>query len=250
MFKIKDGREHFYQWDLDRELIVNDPTIKEVHYCNRTDECSLVVDVVDGIAPVPNLILQHSFDVRVFAYDGNATRYEQVFKVKPRTKPADYVYTETEIKTYKQLEARIDEIEKNGISGDVVTEDELAQKGFATEQYVKDAVDNIDIPDVDLSDYYNKTEVDNKLDTKLTASTGDDAIHGYVTVTHKTIGEVWIPIDAGNLNPADSHSCLARRTDKGHINVPTTPTNDIHAASKAYVDGLFANISLAEEGSY
>lgn len=33
----------------------------------------------------------------------------------------------------------------------------------ATKKYVDDAVANIDVPDVDLSDYYNKTEVDDKL---------------------------------------------------------------------------------------
>ena len=105
---------------MDRELIVNDPTIKEVHYCNRLDECSLVVDVVDGIAPVPNLILQHSFDIRVFAYDGNATLYEQVFEVEARTKPSDYAYTETEVKSYEYLEKRITEIEENGASTEAI----------------------------------------------------------------------------------------------------------------------------------
>lgn len=159
MFKISDGREYFYQWDLNRQLIVADSTIKEVHYCNRTDECSLVVDVIDGLANVPNLILQHSFDVRVFAYDGNATRYEQVFKVKPRTKPADYVYTETEIQTYKQLEARLDEIEEKGFSDEVVNEavsdylerNPVNMDGYATEQFVEEQI--AAIPEVDLSDY-------------------------------------------------------------------------------------------------
>lgn len=33
----------------------------------------------------------------------------------------------------------------------------------ATKKYVDDAVANIDVPDVDLSDYYNKTEIDDKL---------------------------------------------------------------------------------------
>lgn len=29
MFKIFDGRDKFYQWDLDRKLIVEDPEVKE-----------------------------------------------------------------------------------------------------------------------------------------------------------------------------------------------------------------------------
>ena len=42
MFKIYDGRSEFYQWDLNRKLIISDPTIDEVHFCNKTDNCSLV----------------------------------------------------------------------------------------------------------------------------------------------------------------------------------------------------------------
>jgi hypothetical protein len=110
MFRIADGREYFYQWDLDRRILVEDPSIVEVHFCNRTDECSLVVetytdDTYDGkvYANVPNIILQNSFDIRVFAYDGKATRFDEVFKVKPRTRPADYMYTETVIKSIDEL---------------------------------------------------------------------------------------------------------------------------------------------------
>lgn len=120
MFKIADGREHFYQWDLDRQVIVEDPSIVEVHFCNRTDECSLVVNVVDGLANVPNLILQQSFDIRVFGYDGKATRHDKVFKVKARTRPSDYAYVETEIKSYEYLENKINEIEEKGWSDEIV----------------------------------------------------------------------------------------------------------------------------------
>ena len=113
MFSIQDGREHFYQWDKDRVITVADPTIKEVHFCNKTDDCSLVVEVeqvelfVDGVsyeivstANVPNILLQNDFPIRVYAYcqDGY-TKVERVFKVLPRTKPSDYIYTETEVKT-------------------------------------------------------------------------------------------------------------------------------------------------------
>lgn len=108
MFKIVDGRECFYQWDLDRQIEVEDATITEVHFCNRTDDCSLVVEVVDGVANVPNVILQKSFNVRVFGYDGKATRYDKVFEVKARSKPSDYVYTETEVKRWEDLEKRVD----------------------------------------------------------------------------------------------------------------------------------------------
>lgn len=109
MFRIADGRDSFYQWDLDRQVIVEDSSVVEVHFCNRTDACSLVTEVVNGVADVPNILLQNSFDIRVFGYDGKATRFDKVFKVNPRTRPADYVYTETEVLTWRELENRINE---------------------------------------------------------------------------------------------------------------------------------------------
>ena len=120
MFRIADGREYFYAWDLDRQIVVDDPSITEVHFCNRTEDVSLVVEVVDGLANVPNILLQSSFDMRVFGYDGKATRYDAVFKVKAKTKPSDYVYTETEIKSYEYLENKIREIEEQGWSNEIV----------------------------------------------------------------------------------------------------------------------------------
>ena len=126
MFQIYDGREHFYQWDLNRQILVTDPAIAEVHFCNRTEDCSLVTEVkeIGGflLADVPNILLQQSFDLHVYAYDGNATRYDAVFTVKPKSKPSDYAYTETEIKSFEHLENRIDQIEKNGISTDTIDE--------------------------------------------------------------------------------------------------------------------------------
>ena len=41
---------------------------------------------------------------------------------------------------------------------------------MATTAYVDDAVANIDVPDVDLTDYYNKTEVDNKISEMLSSA--------------------------------------------------------------------------------
>jgi hypothetical protein len=103
MFRIADGREHFYQWDIDRQIQVEDSSIKELHFCNKTDTCSLVVKVVDGVANVPNVLLQTAWDIRVYGYTGDYTKVEKRFKVVARTKPTDYVYTETEILNYNTL---------------------------------------------------------------------------------------------------------------------------------------------------
>ena len=115
MFKIEDGRSQFYQWDLDRRLIVEDPTITEVHFCNRTDNCSLVCETYQEngltLVNVPNLLLQTDWKIHVYAYVGY-TKHDECFEVVGRTKPADYIYTETEIKRYEDFENRIGELEE------------------------------------------------------------------------------------------------------------------------------------------
>ena len=113
LFKIADGREFFYQWDLDRKILVFDPDITEVHFCNGTSDCSLVVKVEDGAANVPNVLLQIARNIRIFAVMENRTCAERIFMVKPRTKPADYVYTETEVKRYEDLEKLIEDVRKS-----------------------------------------------------------------------------------------------------------------------------------------
>lgn len=171
MFSILDGRAKFYQWDLDRKIVVDDESINQVHFCNRTDECSLVCDVYDldgkRVADVPNVLLQQDWRINVYGYDKNYTKHNEVFDVVRRSKPADYVYTETEVKNYDDLAERIDQIEKNGISDEAVegaVEKYLEENdikvdltGYATEKYVDEAI--AAIPEVDLSDYAKKDDI-------------------------------------------------------------------------------------------
>lgn len=156
MFKILDGREHFYQWDLDRKLIVSDETVNEVHFCNRTDDCSLVCEVYDEgnlrLVNVPNILLQNDWRINVYAYDRNYTKISAKYDVHPRTKPADYVYTETEIKNYDALAARIDQIEQNGVSDERIAE---AVEEYLNEQGI----------DVDLTGYATEAFVNEKIET-------------------------------------------------------------------------------------
>lgn len=118
MFKIYDGRKEFYQWDLNQKLIVNDKDINEVHFCNRTDDCSLVCEVyyIDDlrVVDVPNILFQNDWRIRAYAYSTDHTKTEVIFNVRSRTKPADYVYTETEVKRYEDLEARLEALEQSG----------------------------------------------------------------------------------------------------------------------------------------
>ena len=159
MFKILDGRDRFYQWDLDRKLIVSDESVNEVHFCNRTDDCSLVCEVYqDGelrLVNVPNILLQNDWRINVYAFDSKYTKHSVQYEVVSRTKPADYIYTETEIKNYDELAERIAQIEENGISDEAV-EDAIERyleennisvdlTGVATEEYVDEKIKTIEL---------------------------------------------------------------------------------------------------------
>lgn len=117
MLSIKGNRECFFQWDLNQQLIVNDDAVIEVHFCNKTDDCALVVEVKtengQRVADVPNILLQTAFDVRAYAYVDKYTKKEHRFKVKGRSKPADYIYTETEVKNYEQFAEDVDQLKKD-----------------------------------------------------------------------------------------------------------------------------------------
>lgn len=122
MFSIYDGRNSFWQWDSGQRIVVSDDVCCEVHFCNGTSECAMVCEVYteDGhrLVNVPNILLQASKPIRVFAYaetDGdNRTIHSTTFAVLARTKPADYVYTETEVLSYQALEERVTALEENG----------------------------------------------------------------------------------------------------------------------------------------
>lgn len=283
MFKIVDGREYFYQWDLDRQVAVEDSSIVEVHFCNRTDDCSLVVEVVEGVANVPNIILQKSFDVRVFGYDGKATRYDEVFKVKPRTKPSDYVYTEVEIKNYNDLEARIDEIEKNGISEEVITaavegyleKNPVDLEGYATEDYVDEAVKNVQ---VDLTGYATEAYVGKAIEnieipTKTSQLTNDSNYltsvpSEYVTeselrdkgyITAAAVSNGYFPKASGQQAQAEIAAVDARvdaieaKASKYLTSIPAEyiTESELNAkgyATEKYVDDAIAGIEIPEGG--
>ena len=119
MFRIFDGRDFFYQWGLDRKLIVDDTSIVEVHFCNKTGDCSLVCETyLEGgltVVDVPNILLQDDWRIFVYAYDSSYTKFSAEFDVMRRTRPADYVYTETEVKTFDALEKRVESLEEKGI---------------------------------------------------------------------------------------------------------------------------------------
>ena len=153
MFKIYDGRDQFYQWDVDRKIIVEDAAITQVHFCNRTDSCSLVCETYqeDGLTlvNVPNILLQTDWRINVYAYDNNYTKFSKCFSVVKRSKPESYVYTETEILSFNTLLDKMNSIEENigAAVEDYLEENEIDidLTGYATENYVIELIEKIEL---------------------------------------------------------------------------------------------------------
>lgn len=113
MFAIANDRKSLWQWDLNQQLTVaGDCT--EVHYLDRGAPSTLTVAVKDGKADIPNILLQKAGRLVVYAYIIDAqdhhTKVCETFGIAPRPKPAEYVYTETEVKTWSDLQSQIGDL--------------------------------------------------------------------------------------------------------------------------------------------
>lgn len=110
MFKIYDGRDWLYQWDLNRKLRVSDPSVTQVHFSNRKRDTALVLEVYEHegirVADIPNILLQDCCPLVAYAYLDEHTKKSFAFDVKRRPKPEEYKYTETEVLTFYTMMER------------------------------------------------------------------------------------------------------------------------------------------------
>lgn len=108
MLTLNDGRSELWQWDTGRKLTV-DADCTQVHFSNKLLGRSIDVDVIDGVANIPDVILQTDKDFTAWAFVGSAengyTKISKVFKVNKRNKPADYVFTPVEQMTIDEIAA-------------------------------------------------------------------------------------------------------------------------------------------------
>ena len=114
MLTLNDGRTELWQWDTNRKLTV-DADCSQVHFSNKVFGRSIDVDVVDGIAIIPDILLQTDKDLAAWAFVGTAengyTKISKVFKVNKRNKPADYVFTPPEQTSLEEILEKIDYLE-------------------------------------------------------------------------------------------------------------------------------------------
>ena len=116
MLTLNDGRSELWQWDTGRTLSV-DADCSQVHFSNKIFGRSIDVDVVEGMAIIPDILLQTDKDLNVWAFVGTAengyTKISKTFKVNRRNKPADYVFTPTDQTTLGELVERLGKIEES-----------------------------------------------------------------------------------------------------------------------------------------
>ena len=114
MLTLNDGRSELWQWDTGRTLTV-DTDCSQVHFSNKVFGRSIDVNVANGVAIIPDVLLQTDNDLNVWAFSGTAengyTKISKTFKVNRRNKPADYVFTPVEQTTLEQIKQKIDYLE-------------------------------------------------------------------------------------------------------------------------------------------
>lgn len=116
MLTLSDGRSELWQWDTGRTLAV-DADCSQVHFSNKVFGRSIDVDVVGGVAIIPDILLQTDKELNVWAFVGAAengyTKISKTFRVNRRNKPADYVFTPPDQTTLAELVDRLDKIEES-----------------------------------------------------------------------------------------------------------------------------------------
>lgn len=112
-----------YQWDTGRTVFIAPDSgyiVHEVHFTTKKMDYAYVVKtyVENGgtYCAIPNILLQQYQDIICYEVRENDAGEESIstttFDVIKRNRPVDYVYTEPEKYTYKELENRIEILEE------------------------------------------------------------------------------------------------------------------------------------------
>lgn len=115
---LPNNQPHLYQWDTRITLTVP-AALTALHTILHGEPITLTVQ--DGAVTLPDELLQTPGYLRFWAYREDHTQDAAAIWVQPRPKPADYVYTPTEIQHFSDLEARIAALEQGGGGGGNIT---------------------------------------------------------------------------------------------------------------------------------
>ena len=116
---LLDGRSAAYQWDSNLYLIIPGGKVgDDIHFGRNKTAAVVRAESRDGriVAVVPNIELQTDGEIDVYRYiydaKGNRTIWADKLTVQPRERPDDYVYEETPVKTWNELDSRIKSLEQ------------------------------------------------------------------------------------------------------------------------------------------
>mgnify|MGYP002520577407 CR=1 FL=1 len=145
--KLSNGKDHVYQWDADITISVP-ADVTEVHF--RYWPTNKPVAAKDGQVEIPPELMWTTDTIRLWTYKPDHTLDEAKIEVHARPRPDGYAYTPTEIKTWGQLEKRIETLEQDGVKGSVTSvngkqgdvELSATDVGAATADDVATAVDS------------------------------------------------------------------------------------------------------------
>lgn len=113
--ELSNGQLKFWQWDTKQKVKVPE-NVPTVHY--KFGSSAVELPATDRWVNVPDELLQTGKDILLWTYDEDHTLDAARIPVEKRPKPADYIYTPTEIKTWDSLDKRIKALEDGGgISG-------------------------------------------------------------------------------------------------------------------------------------
>ena len=247
-----------YQWELGRKISISTHEhmiINRVEFSTASYTETLMVEPreEDGVvvADVPNVLLQSGEYIYVYlSYkDENLleTTTVSILPVMKRHKPADYVYTETEVKTYENLENRITALEEN------VIPDELLAESIA-EYLEKNPVESGATAEEAAQIQQNKEDIEKLNTDKLDADKLTEAVNDALAQA-KASGEFDGKDGADGQPGKDGKDYVLTEADKqeiaGMVEVPGNGGNvDLTGyATEQYVDDAIANIDFPSGGS-
>ena len=100
-----------FQWDLNKQIPCSFP---EAHFACVGSEDALIVKANGGNAQIPNVLLQEGKDIMVWMMEDGAVADSGRIRIVTRAKPADYIYTETEVITFESLVAKVEDVIAKG----------------------------------------------------------------------------------------------------------------------------------------
>ena len=80
------------QWDTGRQVMLTDSNATHVHFANQGDSKAVIIEVTEGIAKIPDYLLQTGKMLLAYAVLDGVTIEIKSFSVRKRERPENYVY--------------------------------------------------------------------------------------------------------------------------------------------------------------